>query len=358
MRRLNGLYILDAEALDLTYGPAERRDIEHHVDFLAPAQTRQSLVEHPSVLKHADVIFSGWGAPLLDQVFLDAAPKLKAFFHAAGAVGYCVTDAVWDRGVLVTTANAANAVPVAEYTLATILFSLKHGWQLMRLTRERRTFVGRDGAPGAYGSTVGLISLGTMGRAVLTRLAPFDFKVIAYDPYIDAAEAKALGVELVPLAELFKRSDVVSLHSPSLAETQGMITGQHLASMKPGATFINTARGEIVREDEMLNVARQRADLQFVLDVVHAEPPPADSPLYTLANIMLTPHIAGSVGSECRRMGRYMVQELQRYAAGKPLEWLVTPESSRNTTHRPVTVKTYTKGKAPRPIAPPLQGVR
>ncbi|HSV16408.1 MAG TPA: hydroxyacid dehydrogenase [Tepidisphaeraceae bacterium] len=358
MRRLNGLYILDSDALELTYGPAERRDIERYVDFVAPAQTRATIAADRSLLKHVEVIFSGWGAPLLDDVFLDAAPNLKAFFHAAGSVGYCVTDEMWERGVMVTTANAANAVPVAEYTLGTILFSLKHGWKLMRQTREQRTFVERDGAPGAYGSTIGLISLGAMGRAVLARLAPFDFNVIVHDPYIDAAEAKALGVELVSLAELFKRADVVSLHSPSLAETQGMITGAHLASMKPGATFINTSRGEIVREDELLAVAAERADLQFVLDVVATEPPPVDSPLYTLANIVLTPHIAGSVGNECRRMGRYMVQELERFVAGKPLKWLVTPESSRNTTHRPVTVKTFAKGsKAPRHSAPPLQSV-
>jgi phosphoglycerate dehydrogenase-like enzyme len=109
-----------------------------------------------------------------------------------------------------------------------------------------------------------------------------------------------------------------------------MITGAHIASMKQGATFINTARGAIVRENEMIEVLKQRPDLQAVLDVTYPEPPAAGSPLYTLPNVILTPHIAGSMDAECRRMGRYMVEELRRYVAGKPLRWEVTREAAAN----------------------------
>jgi phosphoglycerate dehydrogenase-like enzyme len=336
MGRLRGLFILDPQSYDAIYGPDERLAIERHVDLLAPPVTREFIASNPHLLRSADVIFSGWGGPMLDDAFLEAAPGLKAFFYGAGTVGYCLTEAVWKRGIVVTTANAANAVPVAEYTLATVLFSLKHGWRLAQRTRERRTFVERDNAPGGYGSVVGIISLGTIGREVVARLRPFDLKLWAYDPYVSELEAKALGVELAPLEILFKRCDVVSLHAPCLDETIGMIKGEHLGLMKQSATFINTARGEIVRQDEMVALAQQRPDLQFVLDVAHPEPPPADSPLYTLPNVVLTPHIAGSAGHECRRMGRYMVEELERFIAGKPLKWQVTAESSRHSTHRPV----------------------
>jgi phosphoglycerate dehydrogenase-like enzyme len=338
MGRLRGLFILEPQSYDAIYGPEERLAIERRVDLLAPPITREFIASNPHLLRSADVIFSGWGGPMLDDAFLQAAPKLKAFFYGAGTVGYCLTEAVFERGVVVTTANAANAVPVAEYTLATILFSLKHGWRHVQQTRERRTFAGRDGAPGAYGSVIGIVSLGTIGREVVARLRPFDLKLWAYDPFVSELEAKALGVQLVPLGKLFKRCDVVSLHTPCLEETIGMITGEHLASMKPNATFINTARGEIVREDEMIVVAKRRPDLQFVLDVAHPEPPPAESPLYTMPNVVLTPHIAGSAGAECRRMGRYMVEELERFIAGKPLKWQVTAESSRHSTHRPVAM--------------------
>ena len=158
-------------------------------------------------------------------------------------MGYCTTDAVWDRGILVTTAVAANSIPVAEYTLANIVLSLKRAWRMANQTRQQRRFPEPNTAAGCYGATIGLISLGATARALLKMLAALDVRVVAYDPFVDSADAAKLGAELVSLDELFTRSDVVSLHTPSLPETRGMITGQHLASMKQGATFINTGAG-------------------------------------------------------------------------------------------------------------------
>ena len=103
-----------------------------------------------------------------------------------------------------------------------------------------------------------------------------------------------------------------------------MITGEHIASMKPYAGFINTARGAVVRENELVEVLGRRPDLVAVLDVTEPEPPVADSKLYTLPNVIITPHIAGAIGNECRRMGRYMVDELRRYLNGEPLKWEIT----------------------------------
>lgn len=336
MTRLRGLFILDEAALAMSYGSEERRTIAEQVELIAPPLTRETFAEHPELLREVQVIFSGWGAPVVDDSFVTAAPTLKAIFYAGGGVGSWITHSIWDRGIVVSSAYAANAVPVAEYALAATLFSLKHGWSLARQTHEKRSFPPRHQAPGCYGSTVGLISLGVTARAFRRLLRSFDLRVLAYDPYLRAGEEAELDVEAVPLDELFRRSDVVSLHTPLLAETEGMITGAHLAAMKHGATFINTARGSIVRQDELIEVARQRPDLQFVLDVVEPEPPLPDSPLYSLENVVLTPHIAGSVGTECRRMGRYMVEELRRYLAGEPLQWVITPELAAISSHRPV----------------------
>jgi phosphoglycerate dehydrogenase-like enzyme len=264
-------------------------------------------------------------------------PRLQAFFYAGGALGSVLTPAAWDRKLVISSAIAANARPVAEYSLATILFSLKHGWRLSHEVRESRTFpAARDVAPGAHGSTIGLVSLGWCARALLKLLRPFDLNVLAYDPHVSRGEAESLGVELTSLEGLFRQSDVVSLHTPLLTETQGLITGGHLGSMKPGATFINTARGEIVRQDELIDVAARRPDLQFVLDVTCPEPPEPTSPLYDLPNVLLTPHIAGSAGAECLRMGRFVAEELQRFIAGRPLEGAVLPAMTLYTSHRPV----------------------
>ncbi|HEX5913713.1 MAG TPA: NAD(P)-dependent oxidoreductase, partial [Rubrobacter sp.] len=108
--------------------------------------------------------------------------------------------------------------------------------------------------------------------------------------------------------------------------TDGMILGSHIASMKRNATLINTSRGAVVREAEMVDVLEERLDLWAVLDVTHPEPPEPDSRLYDLPNVVLTPHIAGSLGSECRRMGRLVVDELRRSVAGEPLEHEITRE--------------------------------
>ena len=337
LKRLKALFVLDEPAFDLAYGPEEQQRIAEIVDLAAPPMTREVLKNHLDTLRDVEILMSGWDAPLMDDAMLHAAPQLKAVFYAAGAVSGWMTQGVWDRGIIVCSAYGANAIPVAEYTLATTLFSLKHGWALVRRTRDERNNVApSNGAPGCHGSTVGIVSLGVSGRAFRNLLRPFDLRVLAYDPYLTESEEALLDVQSVSLVDLFSRSDVISLNAPLLTETAGMITGEHLAAMKPGATFINTARGRIVRQDEMIEVARSRPDLQFVLDVTEPEPLPADSPLFTLENVILTPHIAGSIGPECRRMGRYMVEELRRYVAGEPLQWVVTPELAAISSHRPL----------------------
>ncbi len=353
LQKKKGLYILDQDALDLVYGPAERAEIAALVNIYGPPQTWAAVLENPSVLGQADLILSGWGGPTIDKQFLSHAPNLKAVFYGGGALATVLTPAVWERGIVVTTAIVANSIPVAEFTLATILLSLKQVWRLTRETREQRTYVDRNTAAGCYGSTVGLISMGVIARTLLKLLAPYDLKVIVYDPFLTAAETKEMGVENVPLDELFRRSDVVSLHTPLLSETERMITGEHLSLMKQRATFINTARGEVVRENELVEVARRRPDLQFVLDVTDPEPPESTSPLYGLPNVMLTPHMAGSVGKECRRMGRYMVEELKRFVTGAPLKWAVTAETIHNSSHRPVLqIKKPSRAKKPAALSP------
>jgi phosphoglycerate dehydrogenase-like enzyme len=337
MKRLKALMILNSDASRLIYGPDELADLEGCLDFLAPAMTAATVADYTPLLEVADVLFSGWGGPRLDKSFLDLAPNLQALFYGAGTIAELVTDAVWRRNppLTITTATAVNAIPVTEYTLAAILFSLKHGWRLSREARQRRVVdaFGTHDLPGGYKTTIGLVSLGTIARRLLPFLKQFDLNVLVYDPFLRPSEARELGVTSVSLSEVFRQSDVVSLHTPHLAETEGLITGELLASMKPGATFINTARAAVACQDELVQAAQQRPDLQFVLDVV--DPLAPDSPLFTLENVVLTPHIAGSLGNECRRMGRFMVDELHRYLTGQPLKGEVTAESFWHSSHRP-----------------------
>jgi len=320
------LYILDGEAFEKIYGEEERDSVAELADVYAPPQTRASVSKNPGVLTEAEVILSGWGTPTMDAAFLAAAPNLRAVLYGAGSIRRVATPALWERGVRITSAYAANAVPVSEYTLAAILFSLKRGWHFAFSARCEKALSGQGQVPGACGSTVGLVSLGMVGRLVRERLRPFDLRVVAYDPYVTSEEARVLDVDLVSLEDLFAASEVVSLHAPWLPETEGMILGSHLASMKQNATLINTSRGAVVREAEMVEVLGERPDLWAVLDVTHPEPPESGSRLYDLPNVVLTSHIAGSQGNECRRMGRLVVDELRRYVAGEPLQHEITRE--------------------------------
>lgn len=327
-RMTPALFVLETRAYDLVYSTWGMAEISRRTKLLAPPLTRETLPQHAAALRETEVIFSGWGAPLMDEAFLDAAPKLRAVFYGAGSVRYFAKDALWDRGVVLTSAASFNAIPVSEYTLATTLFSLKRGWFHLNLAKGGREKFLRYPVPGAHRSKVGLVSLGVIGRLVRERLRPFDLEVLGYDPFMSASEAAVLGVRLVSLEELFAECDVVSLHTPWLKETEGMITGALVSSMKPNATLINTARGVLIRENELIDVLLRRADLTAVLDVTWPEPPVAGSPLYTLPNVVLTPHVAGSMDRECRRMGHAMIDEFDRWVRGEPLKHLVEREAA------------------------------
>lgn len=322
--RPKALFVLNASSYDVIYGPDERAAIAELCEVIAPPQTKESLAANPGLLRDAELIFSGWGAPQMDAAFMAAAPSLRAVFYGAGSVKAMVSDAFWARGIVLTSSWGANGIPVAEFTTAEIVFSLKLGWYYVLAGKREGRLPAKRPVPGLYGSTVALISLGMIGRMVAQRLQAYELKVIAYDPFAKADAAAALGVELVSLDDAFARGDVVSLHTPWLKETEKMIQGRHFQLMKENATFLNTARGAVVDEAGMSDVLQRRPDLTAVLDVTYPEPPKPGSPLYTLPNVVLTPHIAGSLNQECRRMGRYAVEECRRYLRGEKLQWQVT----------------------------------
>ncbi|GAB3056073.1 hydroxyacid dehydrogenase [Virgibacillus ainsalahensis] len=325
---MKGLFIMETSMFDMVYPEKVRKEIETLADIYAPPMRADEVMEDSSILKDVDVLFSSWGGPKIDQAFLDAAPHLKAVFYGAGTIKNIMTDAAWDRDIMITTANAANAIPVAEYTLSQILFLVKDGWRLALDVKRNKSYPKwpLTTIAGAYGSTVGIISLSTVGRKVIELLKPFDMNVLLYDPFVSEEEAKKWNVEQCALDEIFERSDVVSLHSPLLEATTGMIRGEHFEKMKPNASFLNTARGAIVNEPEMTEVLKRREDITAVLDVTNPEPPVEESPLYELPNVILTPHIAGSIRQECGRMGAYMLEEFKRYRKEEPLQWQVTKE--------------------------------
>lgn len=282
-----------------------------------------------AALAQTEVLFTGWGCPPIDEAVLGFAPALRAVVHTAGTVRQHVTDACWSRGLVVSTAADANALPVAEYTLAAILLSNKDILGVREAYRAHRgdQVPWRDRFPhvGNFRRTIGVVGASRIGRRVIELLRPFDFTVLVHDPHLPAAEATALGVQPKELDDLCAASDVVTVHAPELPATHHMIDRRRLALMRDGATLINTARGSLVDQDaltaELLN-----GRLRAVLDTTTPEILPAESPLYDLPNVLLTPHFAGSMGTEVQRMAAHAVAEVARYAAGQPFAHPVRPE--------------------------------
>lgn len=311
------------------YPPEVIDAIDRIADLSRPFLTAQQLASDPAALRTCDVLLTGWGAPVIDEDLLARAPRLRAVLHAAGSVKHMVTEAAWDRGVTVVSAAAANAEPVAEITAAQIVLAARGIPASRRAYRNDRSLSAAGVAHGATGQVVGLLALGEIGRRVAERLRSTSFTLVAHDPFADHAHAAQLGVELVELDELFERSDVISLHAPLLPATTGMIGRNLLLRMPHGATLINTARGALIDEAALVEVLGARPDLTALLDATTDEPPAADSAMWTMENIELTPHVAGSMGADRSAMGRLVARELERLIQGRPLHHQVTREASR-----------------------------
>ncbi|MEO6094624.1 MAG: hydroxyacid dehydrogenase [Fibrobacteria bacterium] len=282
-------------------------------------------------LKDVEAVFSTWGMDEELARSLAALPRLKAFFYAAGSVRHFARPLL-DAGIIVVSGWAANAVPVARFTLAQILLSLKGYFRNVReaaLPGNRGLVLTTD-APGICEVTVALLGCGMVGRQVAELLRPFGLDVVVYDPFLPDREAAALGVRMVPLAEAFATAHVVSNHLPHLPATRGVLTAALFASMTSGASFINTGRGATVSETGLMAVLAARPDLTALLDVTDPEPPAADSPWYGLANVHLSSHIAGSNGKEVVRMADLCLQEFGAWREGRPLKYRVTSEMLGN----------------------------
>ncbi|MDQ1033761.1 phosphoglycerate dehydrogenase-like enzyme [Streptomyces sp. V3I8] len=271
-----------------------------------------------SVLADVDLLVTGWGCPVLDAEVLRAAPRLRAVVHTAGSVRGHVTDACWERGIEVSSAAAANALPVAEYTLGMILLSGKRVLERARdyrVSRTRGNSLRTSHGIGNYRSTVGILSASLIGRRVVELLRPHDIEVLLHDPYVGDADAAELGVERVGLAELFARCDTVSVHTPLLPTTRGLVGRPLIDAMPAGALLINTSRGAVV-DQEALTDAVLAGRIRAVLDVTDPEVLPADHPLWDCENALITPHLAGSEGNEWRRLADLALAETARWASG------------------------------------------
>jgi phosphoglycerate dehydrogenase-like enzyme len=311
------------------FGGGRREKIAALTDLYPHVVNGRSFDEHASKLGDVEVIFASWGLPAFTEAHFAAMPRLRAVFYAAGNVKAFAGPLV-ERGVVLVSAWAVNAIPTAELVLSQILLTCRgyfRGVRLYAATKDPARAKDFRRA-GAAGETIGLIGTGFIAQRLAKHLHAFGFRVLASasDPFLTDERARHMGVERVPLEELFVRSFVVSNHVPDLPSTKQILGADLFARMRDGATFINSGRGAQVVEADLARVLAARPDLTALLDVTFPEPPRADSPLWTLPNVVVSPHVGGTIGDEVGRLADCVIEEFVAWRSGAPLRYQVTRE--------------------------------
>jgi D-3-phosphoglycerate dehydrogenase / 2-oxoglutarate reductase len=267
----------------------------------------------PSEIADADALVVR-SATKVTAALLEKAGRLRAIGRAGVGVDNVDVDAATRRGVLVMNTPGGNSVSVAEHTLALMLGLARAVPQANASIHagkwEKSAFSGTE----MRGKTIGLVGLGRVGTEVARRARALEMKVLAHDPFVTPAAAAEVEVELVPLDDLLRRSDVISLHTSLSAQTEKLIDAAAIAKMKKGVRLINCARGELIDEAALAEALKSGHVAGAALDTF-AQEPPKNSPLVGLPNVIATPHIAGSTAEAQEEVGTAIAQQLRDFLA-------------------------------------------
>ena len=289
--------------------------------------SESELEESAEFLKDVDYVFSTWGMPTPNEEQVKRLfPALKEIFFAAGSV-QTFARPFFANNVKIHSSWAANGVPVAEYTVAQIILANKGYFMTSRYQSNGDLVKAKDkimSVMGNYNCKVGLIGVGMIGTTVAKMLKNYNLQVLVYDPFLSDENAEKLGVEKVSLETLFSECQTISNHLADNEQTKCMLNKNLFDRMNETVTFINTGRGAQVVESDLACFMKEHPFATAVLDVTFPEPPEKNSPFYALENVVLTPHIAGSLGNEVQRMGVYMLNEFRKASKGEKCDYEVT----------------------------------
>ena len=265
---------------------------------------------------------------------LSKAPKLRVIGRAGVGVDNLDLPAATAAGVLVMNTPGGNSVSVAEHTVALMLSLARSIPQASASTKsgkwEKKKFLGTE----LRGKTLGIVGLGSIGREVVKRAKAFEMRIIATDPFVNSQTAQDVGVELVPLRELFAQSDYITLHTALTPESQRMLSGDAFKRMKTGVRIINCARGELIDQGALREALESGKVAGAAMDVFEQEPPEKDDPLLKLDRLVATPHIGGSTEEAqeivSARIAEQIIQYLQTGVAINAVNMpALTPEQFR-----------------------------
>jgi phosphoglycerate dehydrogenase-like enzyme len=302
----------DLHIVDRVYANGRRQKISEITELASDIITSDNFEDQLDQVRDVEVIFSTWGMLPLTSEQLDQLPRLKAVFYAAGATQDFRAPFL-ERGITVCSATTANAIPVAEFALAQILLAGAGYYRNSRecVDRWHMEIANSFRGHGNYDGRVSILGNGTISTYLQEFLAMHTLEVVVVP---SRAENRTVSLE-----EAFATSFAVINLFPDRDDNVGIFNESLFAKMIPNSVFINVGRGRQVNEPDLVRVMKLRPDLTALLDVQHPEPPVDDSELYSLPNVQLSAHIAGSTASEFIRMADYMIEEFQRFERGDPL---------------------------------------
>jgi D-3-phosphoglycerate dehydrogenase / 2-oxoglutarate reductase len=271
--------------------------------------------------------FIGMSREKMTKQVLQNSKRLQIVTKTGIGVDHIDVSAATECGILVTN-SPMNRLAVAEFAIMTMLTLTK---KIIRTQDHLRAEKWRDDSVTVtelFGKTVGLLGFGGIGRQVAKRLQGWDTTMIAYDPYIEASEAAKYGVKLVDRDTLFQTADILTLHLPLKDETRGSVGKKEFGMMKPTAILVNTARGRIVKEADLVEALRNRQIAGAGVDVFESEPAKKTNPLFAMENVIVSPHSAGFTWEALRRMAEQAAQNTIQALSGKvpETEFIVNPE--------------------------------
>lgn len=283
--------------------------------------TEEELVE---AIPEFDICVTGWESPRFTKLVIKRAQHLKLILHSAGTIKPYIDPLVFRQSILITSSKSVIAKITAESALAMMMIG---NWEVKKWMsvmeqggwKERHSFV-----PGIQGNTIGLIGFGAITRALLPLLKPFqDVKILVSSLHLGMNEAQAFGVEKVPLEQLLKESDIISLQTSLNKETYRLLNASNMKLIKEGALLINIGRGDLIDEQALHHLVEE-GRFRAVLDVFAEEPPSPRNPLRDLPNVVSLPHL-GAATCYCRQqMGRDVLDNLKDFIEGRTLRSLIS----------------------------------
>lgn len=281
--------------------PLEER-LVHEIRVLSKFEC--TIVEPPSlhkadivdVIRDADAVITHWGIPI-DGEIISAMDRCAVIGLASIGSDMVDIEAATQRGIVVTNVPDVFVDEVADHTMALILAAARRLKLMDKMACTGQWAQGRptlSAVPRLFGQTLGLLSFGSVARAVAARAKVFGLRIISHDPYISETTMTSRGVEPVGLWELLERSDYLSVHVPLNKETHHMIGDGEIRAMKPTAVIINTSRGGVIDEDALLRAIQEGRLAGAALDVLEVEPPDPENPLLSMPNVVITPHVASA----------------------------------------------------------------